>query len=103
MGLWPERPRILRVKEKSCKLEAGSWKLEASVQERSGSLRLFFQLQASGYKLLSLELRHPATGEHAAHTAHHLGHAALAGDLFHHLLHLLVLLDQTPDILHLGA
>ncbi|CAE6947305.1 conserved protein of unknown function [Ectopseudomonas oleovorans] len=49
------------------------------------------------------EFRHAAAGQHAAHAAHHLGHAALGGEFLHHLLHLLVLLDQTPDVLHLGA
>src|SRR5690606_14439550 len=43
------------------------------------------------------------TTTHASHTAHELGHTTLAADLFHHLLHLLVLLDHPPDVLDLGA
>ena len=36
------------------------------------------------------------------HCAHHLAHTAL-GHLLHHLLHLQVLLEQTIDVLNLGA
>ena len=39
---------------------------------------------------------------HAAEAAHHLLHAA-AFHFLHHLLHLLVLLQQAVEILHLGA
>src|SRR6188768_103987 len=34
---------------------------------------------------------------------HHLGHAAFPSDLLHHLLHLSVLLQQSIDVLNLGA
>src|SRR5471030_1772701 len=51
----------------------------------------------------SLHFRHAATGQHTAHAAHHFGHSAFCGEFLHHLLHLLVLLDQATDVLHLGA
>ncbi|RMQ38992.1 Membrane protein [Pseudomonas syringae pv. actinidiae] len=50
-----------------------------------------------------LHFRHAAAGEHSTHAAHHFRHSALGGELLHHLLHLFVLLDQTPDILNLSA
>src|SRR5690606_31011119 len=50
-----------------------------------------------------LQLRHAATRQHPAQATHHLGHAALGGEFLHHLLHLLVLLDQPADVLYLGA
>ena len=40
---------------------------------------------------------------HALHTPHHLLHTALAADLFHHFLHLLVLLKQSIYVGDLGA
>jgi len=42
----------------------------------------------------SLHFRHAAAGQHTAHAAHHFGHSAFGGEFLHHLLHLLVLLDQ---------
>src|SRR5690554_7893266 len=46
--------------------------------------------------------QHAATAQ-TAHAAHQFGHATLAADLLHHLLHLLVLLDDAADILDLGT
>ena len=37
---------------------------------------------------------------HAAQSAHHIGHAAFLAKLFHHFLHLFVLLEQTVHILN---
>ena len=37
---------------------------------------------------------------HAAHATHHIGHAAFLAKLFHHFLHLFVLLEQTVHILN---
>src|SRR5690606_31789390 len=47
--------------------------------------------------------QHSAAATHTAHAPHQLGHAALAADLLHHLLHLLVLLDHPAYVLDLGA
>src|SRR5207253_1471782 len=51
----------------------------------------------------TLHFRHTAAGQHSAHAAHHFRHSAFGGEFFHHLLHLLVLLDQATDVLHLGT
>ena len=52
------------------------------------------------YRLKSAsELGHPL---HAAHLFHHLHHAA-ALHLFHHALHLLELVEQAVDLLHMHA
>ena len=55
-----------------------------------------------------LEILHPwhtATGalHHTTHTAHHVGNSAFFCELFHHFLHLFVLLEQSVDILDLGS
>src|SRR5690554_3379827 len=51
-----------------------------------------------------LHLGHPACPRHhSTKAAHHLAHAALGSEFFHHLLHLFMLLNQTTDVLHLCA